>query len=82
MADNISKFDDWKDLKDCNECVHYYNDVCDGAIVGSERPCKAFLATRRVDIPAQINALRTHLKWLYRAFFVETILLFLIIWGG
>lgn len=75
-----SKFDDWSEVKDCNQCEPYWNNQCDGATVGTEMPCNAFVAVRRVSIPAEIEALKTHLKWLYAAFFVETILLFLIIW--
>lgn len=60
-----SKFDDWSDVKDCNDCEHYWNKLCDGVPEGSERPCTAFKATRRVDIPLEIKSLRKRLNWLY-----------------
>ena len=74
-------FEDFERV-DCNDCSHYWDDSCGGVKKGSEKRCTSFLATRRVDIPEQITALRSQLKWVYRALFVETILLFLMLWGG
>jgi len=62
-----AKFDDWTDVKECNDCQEYWNNVCDGTPVGVERPCKAFKATRRVDIPLEIKSLRRALNALYVA---------------
>lgn len=59
-----SKFDNWSDVKDCNDCEHYWNKLCDGVPEGSERRCTAFKATRSVEIPAEIDALKERLKWL------------------
>lgn len=55
-------FDDWSEVKDCNQCEPYWNNQCDGAKVGSEKRCTAFKATRRVDIPLEIEALRKAVK--------------------
>lgn len=56
-------FDDWSEVKDCNQCEPYWNNQCDGAKVGSEKRCTAFKATRRVDIPLEIKELRKALNW-------------------
>lgn len=74
-------FDDFQYV-DCNDCSHYWDDTCEGVKKGSEKRCTAFKATRRVDIPEQIKALRNDIKWVYMAFFVETILLLLAIGSG
>lgn len=47
---------------DCNDCLEYWTERCDGPSEGLERPCKSFKAIRRVDIPLQINALKSALK--------------------
>lgn len=75
-----SKFDDWSAIKDCNKCEPYWNNQCDGATVGTEMPCNAFVAVRRVSIPAEIKAIRKHLKWLYAGLVVEAVLLILLFW--
>ena len=54
-------FDDFPKVN-CNECENYYTNACDGAMKGSERPCKTFLAIRSVNIPAEIKALRERLN--------------------
>ena len=60
------RFDDWEDINmvDCNNCKHYLSDDCDGVPVGSEKPCKAFLATRKVLFPEKIKALEKAVRWL------------------
>lgn len=78
---NTKRFEDWYEV-DCNECSHYWDNSCDGACKGSQKPCNSFLATRSVVIPAQIKSLKSQLRWLYGAFFVETVLLFLLIGVG
>lgn len=59
-----TKFDDWSDVKDCNDCQHYWNSTCDSPPNGSEKRCTAFLATRKVNTQAEIDSLRKALKWL------------------
>lgn len=56
------RFDKWEYV-DCNECQNYWNDTCDGVSKGRESVCTSFIATRMVNIPAQIKALRSDLKW-------------------
>ena len=63
---NKKIFDDFPKV-DCSDCSHYWHDSCEGAPQGSEKRCTAFLATKRVDIPNQINILRNDLKWLRAA---------------
>ena len=68
-----TKFDEWEDMRecvDCNKCVHYYNNACDGSKIASEgstRLCKTFEAIRRVDIPQQIEALQKRVESLERS---------------
>ena len=59
MAKQI--FEDFPEV-DCNGCTHYYNETCDGTLQGSVRLCKEFKATRRVDIPLQINEAHRRLQ--------------------
>lgn len=63
-----SKFDDWSDIKDCNDCQHYWTDTCDGVQKGSQKPCNSFIATKRVDIPDEIKWLRKRVDGLRWAF--------------
>lgn len=61
MSGNKPKiFEDWEEV-DCNECVHWWDNSCDGAKThgkGSNLRCTSFLATRKVVIPQQIKALQ------------------------
>ena len=64
MSKNTSKrFEDWEEV-DCNECVHWWDNSCDGVTPrkmnekGSKMPCNSFLATRNVVIPLQIKSLQ------------------------
>ena len=59
-----TKFDDWSDVKECNQCEEYWTSACDGTLIGSEKPCTAFKAVRRVSIPLEIESLRKAVKWL------------------
>ena len=62
------KFDEWEDMRecvDCNKCVHYWDNSCDGSKIASEgstRLCKTFEAIRRVDIPQQIEELQKRVE--------------------
>jgi hypothetical protein len=60
-------FDDFPRV-DCYDCQHYWRDTCDGVPVGSEKPCNSFVATRRVDLLAQIKSLRKRVDGLNWAF--------------
>lgn len=42
---------------DCNDCQHYWDDSCDGVPKDDIRPCTAFKATKRTDIPVQLEKL-------------------------
>ena len=64
MEDTNKKiFDDFPKV-DCSNCSHYWDDSCNGVPQGSEKRCTAFLATKRVDIPLELKALRERVKWL------------------
>lgn len=73
------KFDEWEDMRecvDCNKCVHYYDNSCDGSKIASEgstRLCKTFEAIRRVDIPQQIEALQKRVERLERGQLLDSI---------
>ena len=51
-----SIFDDYSDVKECTDCQHWWDNSCDGS-KGATRPCKAFLATRRVTLPEDVKRL-------------------------
>lgn len=67
MSEPKQIFDDFPRV-DCNDCQHYWSDTCDSVPVGSEKRCTSFLATKRVDIPLQIEWLRKRLNGLNWAF--------------
>ena len=55
------RFEDWIEVE-CNSCSRYWDSSCDAVDRGVKRPCKSFLATRSIVIPAQINALNRLVK--------------------
>lgn len=62
----MNRFDDWE--VDCADCQHYWDDSCNGVPEGQKRNCTAFVATKKVDIPKQIEQLKTAVKvlgWLF-----------------
>lgn len=79
-----TKFDEWEDMKecvDCNKCVHYWDNSCDGSKIASEgstRLCKTFEAIRRVDIPQQIEALQKRVERLERGRMWDLVLILLL----
>lgn len=58
-------FDEWEHV-DCNDCTHYWNDSCDGASNGENKPCNSFLATKRIDLHLQVKSIREQIQWLVR----------------
>jgi hypothetical protein len=56
MANESKRFEEWEEV-DCNECTHYWDSSCDAVKQDDRRQCNSFLATRRVVIPARLNAL-------------------------
>ena len=62
-------FDDFPTV-DCNDCTHYWDDSCDGAVKGSQRLCKTFSATRRVVYPQEIKSLKKAVRELKVHMFV------------
>lgn len=69
-------FEDFQQV-DCNDCSHYWDDSCGGVKKDSEKRCTAFLATKRVDIPLEIEALRKAVKWLRISGFLVNIVVVL-----
>lgn len=51
---------------DCVDCEIYWTNRCDGVPDATERPCTAFIAIRSINVPQQIKALKTQIKWLVR----------------
>lgn len=45
----------------CEECQHYWNDACDGTREGVYKPCTAFVATKRIDLPSKVENLQKRL---------------------
>ena len=64
MANSNSRFDEWDEIVDCNDCTHYWDSSCNAVDRGVNRPCNSFLATRSVVIPSQIKALNSLVKGL------------------
>lgn len=61
-----NKFDEWDDLKDCNNCDNYWNDTCDGVPENQKRNCQSYVATRKVTIPKQIEKLQHNVNLLFQ----------------
>ena len=59
---------------DCVGCENYWINRCDGVSDDAERPCTAFVATRSINVPQQIKALKTQIKWLVRLIVILVIL--------
>lgn len=57
-----SRFDEWDEIVDCNDCQHYYDNTCDGVSKGSTRLCKQFKAVRGINMPEEIKSLQNGLK--------------------
>jgi hypothetical protein len=54
------RFEDWTHV-DCNDCARYWDSSCDG-VQAVQKPCNSFLASRKVQIPAQIKGLQKSVK--------------------
>jgi hypothetical protein len=74
MSDKQPIFEEYPPVT-CENCKSYWDETCDGTPVGTERLCKAFKATRRVDIPLQIQSLQNACTWLLWGY-VGNLLLF------
>ena len=79
MSENKKVFDDYAELCECLKCDCYYNNQCDGsprvATKDPYEPCKAFVATRRVIIPQDIENLKKSVRSLERSDFVWGLIL-------
>ncbi len=59
-------FDDWEDVKECDDCERYYNSQCDGMDIGKKRKCTQFVATRSRKFEDDLRNLEREcrrLKW-------------------
>lgn len=88
MEKSEKRFDEWTTV-DCNECVHWWDNSCDGAKTlgkGSNLRCTSFLATRKVIIPLQIKRLQNDVKWLKIGIvsiaIIDMVFTLLLIFGG
>lgn len=61
---STTRFDNWDDVVECNNCAKYWDDSCDGVSKGSTRSCTSFIATRNIVIPQQIKSLEKRVQWL------------------
>lgn len=80
-SDKKPIFDDYQELKDCNECQPYWVGSCDGVSEGARKPCNSFIATRRVVIPQQIDALTERLDRLRKGCIATDIIIILHLLG-
>lgn len=62
MSDKSGRFDDWKDVVDCNDCHHYWTDTCDGVPPDKRRNCQSYVATRNSDIPKRLTKIEQECK--------------------
>ena len=79
MSQDNSRFDDYSDIVECGHCERWWNNQCDGVSDGAERPCKAFLATRKVSLPEDVERLTDRLDSLSRSVIVFGVVLILLI---
>ena len=61
----MNKFDEWTYV-DCNECINYWDNSCDGTPLHTERKCESYVACRTSDIPDQLKHLGKQLKYTNR----------------
>jgi len=50
---------------DCNDCLHYWHDTCDGT--KQEKPCTAYVASKRTDLVLRTERLEHNDKVNHRA---------------
>lgn len=75
--ENKQIFEDYPEV-DCNACECYWTNQCDGAPVGSEKPCKTFKATRRVDVLVACSKAQKDVELLYKLLLVSVVVQFII----
>lgn len=56
MSNEPKRFEEWKDVE-CDECARYWDSSCDGVPQDAHKPCRSFVANRRVSIEGRVNAL-------------------------
>lgn len=67
------RFEDWTHV-DCNDCARYWDSSCDG-VQATQKSCNSFLASRKVQIPAQIKALEKRCDRLRGYIMLNTLLI-------
>lgn len=67
------RFEDWTHV-DCNDCARYWDSSCDG-VQAVQKPCNSFLASRNIQIPAQIKALEKRCERLRGYIWLNTALI-------
>ena len=61
---DTKRFEEWTCKVDCDECERWWTNQCDGVFKGSEQPCRSYLATRKIVLPAKIKFLEKRVKLL------------------
>ena len=70
------RFENWEEV-DCNDCVCYWDNSCDGVKEGTKKPCNSFVASRKVSIPGQIKELQDGVKQLRWSLLLTDIIILL-----
>ena len=63
---------------DCAECEHYWTNRCDGSYEAAGRACTAYKAIRSIDIPREIERLRSEIKAIRTLFYIFWIWVFVV----
>lgn len=84
MSENTKRFDEYQ--VECTECEHYWDNSCDGVKCFEEKHCTSYKATKRMEIPKEIDKVKKDIKAIDRnqLLFALALLLHLIseyIWG-
>ena len=72
MDGNNKRFAEFEDVKDCNSCVNYWDDTCDGAQF--PKPCNSYKACRKDDIPGAIASLAARVDEIEKGLRIQAIL--------
>lgn len=73
-----SKFDDWSDVVDCNNCARYWDSSCDGVKPNERKNCNSYIATRSLVLPERMKRMEDRMDMFQRVLisFMIGVLLF------
>lgn len=71
---------------ECTECEHYWDNSCDGVKCFEEKHCTSYKATKRMEIPKEIDKIRQNMKVNNRAIILLEVVMVIhllghLIWG-